>query len=222
MRYRAVILDVDGTLVDSNAAHAAAWAEALAQFGRAVPFDAIRCRIGKGGDKLLKELTGVARESDEGRAIADRRRELFVSRYLPSLQPTPGAGDLLARLHAEGRKMIVASAAEASELEGLLARVPGADLIDTVTPSHEVDRSKPDPDIVDAAIARSGIEKEGAIMIGDTPFDIDAAARSGIPSIAFLSGGWTRETLSGALSVYEHPADLLSRYEHSPLADELP
>src|SRR5262245_54572238 len=118
--YRAVIFDVDGTLVDSNDAHAQAWVEALAESGRHVAFSRVRPLIGMGGDKLLPEVSGVAADSKEGERIASRRGEIFLRRCVPGLQPTRGARELIRRLHDEGLKLYVASSAKDEELQPLL------------------------------------------------------------------------------------------------------
>jgi HAD superfamily hydrolase (TIGR01509 family) len=217
MRYPVVIFDVDGTLVDSNDAHAAAWVDTFKAFGRPVPFDAIRSRIGMGGDKLLDELAGIDIDSAQGQAMSTHRRKLFERDYLPTIQPTRGARELIARLHAAGHMLVVASSAQGDELDALLRIVDEAAVFAHTTSSDDAERSKPDPDIVQAAIARTGRPSSDAIMIGDTPYDVAAAKRCGIPAIALLSGGWTPEPLADAVAIFDDPADLLARYELSPL-----
>jgi HAD superfamily hydrolase (TIGR01509 family) len=220
--YRAVIFDVDGTLVDSNDAHAQAWVEALSEHGRHVEFTRVRPLIGMGGDKLLPEISGLAADSREGEAISERRAEIFRQRFLPRLQPTRGARELLVCLHDQRLKLYVASSAKAEELQPLL-RVADADkYMEATTSSDDADRSKPDPDIVSAALRRAGVPKTDAIMIGDTPYDVEAALRAGISVIALRSGGWPDRDLQGALAVYDDPADLLNHYELSPFKRPAP
>jgi HAD superfamily hydrolase (TIGR01509 family) len=222
--FRAVIFDVDGTLVDSNDAHARAWAEAMAENGWPIPVERIRPLIGMGGDKLLPQLTGIEVESPEGKAMSTRRGEIFRARYLPVLKPTRGAESLLERLHDAGMQLVVASSAVADELEDLL-RVAGAtQWIKTTTSSDDAERSKPDPDIVQAALDTTNHRADAVVMIGDTPYDVTAAARAGIGTIALRSGGWTDSALAGALAVYQDPQDLLDHYNDSPfgLADRTP
>jgi HAD superfamily hydrolase (TIGR01509 family) len=215
---RGVILDVDGTLVESNDAHAHAWVEALAEQGIQVPFELVRPLIGMGGDKLLPCVAGIEEDSAKGMKISERRREIFEERYLPSLRATPGANELLRRMHAEGLKLAVASSAKEDEL-GPLLRVCGADkLIERKTSSDDADRSKPDPDIVHAALGRLGLPPGEVVMLGDTPYDLESAERAGVPLIAVRCGGWKDEDLAGALAVYNDPADLLAHYDSSPLA----
>jgi HAD superfamily hydrolase (TIGR01509 family) len=216
MRYPTVIFDVDGTLVDSNDAHAHAWVEALAEFGRSVEFSRVRPLIGKGGDKLLPEVTGIDPESEEGKKISDRRGRILLDRYVPRLKPTRGARSLLEHLRADRRTLYVATSAKRDELEPLLEIAGAADLIEESTSSDDAENSKPDPDIVSAALRESGADRADAIMIGDTPYDVEAARRAGIDIIAFRSGGWDDRGLDGAIAVYDDPQDLLDQYDRSP------
>jgi phosphoglycolate phosphatase-like HAD superfamily hydrolase len=208
---RAILLDVDGTLVDSNDAHARAWVEALAEHGRAVAFGAVRRLIGMGGDKLLPRVSGLAEDSPEGERISARRRTIFLERYLPTLRPFPCVPELVARMRS-------ATSAKRSELEPLLAIAGVPELAADAVSSDDVDRSKPDPDVVAAALARAGCVPEEALLVGDTPYDIEAAARSGVGTIALRCGGWSDAELAAALAIYDAPADLLARYGTSPLA----
>jgi HAD superfamily hydrolase (TIGR01509 family) len=220
--YRAVIFDVDGTLVNSNDAHANAWVMALAERGRRVEFSRVRPLIGMGGDKLLPEVAGIAVDSPEGRAIDARRREIFLSEFLPHLKPTRGAKDLLEWLRDDRLALVVASSASKSELHDLL-RVAGAEkLMDSTTSSDDADRSKPDPDIVKAALDRTGCPPADVIMIGDTPYDVEAALRAGIAIIALRCGGWPDSELTGAVAIYTDPADLLDHYDLSPFRRPAP
>ena len=218
MPLHTVILDVDGTLVDSNDAHARAWVEALAEHGRTVPFDRVRPLIGMGSDKLLPEVAGVDRESDEGKAIAERRKAIFHERHLPRVRACPGVRELLERMRREGLELVVASSAEREELEPLLERAGAADLTGAETSSDDAERSKPDPDIVRAALERSGRAPDEVLMLGDTPYDLEAAGRAGVGVVALRCGGWGDADLDGAVAVYDDPADLLARFEDSPLA----
>jgi HAD superfamily hydrolase (TIGR01509 family) len=223
MLYTAALLDIDGTLIDSNDAHAQAWVQALETFGRRVQFARVRPLIGMGGDKVLPELTGIDAESDEGQAISARRSEIFRRDFVPRLQPTRGAKRLVAFLRDEGLRIVVATSAKADEVTELL-RVAGAeDLIDASSSSDDADRSKPDPDIVRAALRRGRSAASESIMIGDTPYDIEAAARAGLPAIALRCGGWWGDdALAGAAAIYDDPEDLLTRFDRSPFRRTLP
>lgn len=219
MSTRAIILDVDGTLVDSNRAHAFAWVDALAEAGFKADFQRVLRMIGMGGDKLLPRATGgVSEDSAEGRRITVRRAEIFKDRYLPMLRPTPGALELVRRLKRDGFALAVASSARRDELAGLLKIASAEDLLPAATSSDDADESKPDPDIVIAALERVQAEKDQAVMIGDTPYDIEAARRAGIRIIAVRCGGWEDLDLRGADAIYESPADLLVHFAGSIVA----
>jgi HAD superfamily hydrolase (TIGR01509 family) len=206
---RGVIFDVDGTLVDSNDAHARAWEEAFRDEGHTVPYEKIRPLIGMGGDKLVPAVTGWPEDDPRAEQVGKRRGEIFRKRYLPHVQAFPGARELVATLKGAGLKLAVASSAEKQELEPLLERAGAADLIEHKASSDDAHRSKPDPDIVHAALQRLGLPKTDVVMIGDTPYDVEAATRAGIAAIAFRSGGWGDESLKGAREIYDGPADLL-------------
>jgi len=214
--YQAVIFDVDGTLVDSNDAHAQAWAMAMTMSGRRVEFSRVRPLIGMGGDKLLPEVTGLSIESPEGKAIADKRREIFAREFLPHLRPTRGAQRLLETLRDQGKALFVASSAEKDELDDLLKVAGATTFIESTASSDDAERSKPDPDIVAAALERSGCPATEAIMVGDTPYDVEAALAAGIEIIGLRSGGWSDAELRGAVAIYDDPADLLEHYDLSP------
>ncbi len=208
-----MIFDVDGTLVDSNDAHARAWVQAFTEQGMTVAYERVRRAIGMGSDKLMPTVAGIEEDSDEGKKIAARRKTIFKEIWLPRLQPLPGAHDLVERLVQDGFTTAVASSASESELRPLLDVAGVADLIPTRTSSDDAARSKPDPDIVSAASARAGCPRERTVMIGDTPYDVEAATRASIPIIALTCGGWTSEELRSASAVYADPADVLAHYE---------
>jgi HAD superfamily hydrolase (TIGR01509 family) len=215
---RGVLLDIDGTLIDSNEAHARAWVDALAETGRAVDFERVLGLIGQGGDKLVRELVHVPRFSAEGEALSSRRKELFLARYCPQVRALPGARALLARIRDAGMVTVVATSAEADELEALLAQGDFADLIDVRATSDDADRSKPDPDIIDAALRRAHLSPREAALVGDTPWDVEAARRASVPVVALRSGGWNDAALANAAAIYDDPADLVAHFAESPLA----
>src|SRR5688572_20896688 len=188
-----VLLDVDGTLIDSNDAHARSWSETLKEFGRDVPAERVRPLIGMGGDKLLPMLLGVESESDAGRAFSERRAKIFRERYVPHLQTTPGAKEVVKRLRAEGFRMIIATSAREEELNAMLEQVGLDDLIEQKTSANDAESSKPDPDIIKAALEKANLAPRTAILLGDTPYDIEAAARASVPTVALLCGGWDTE-----------------------------
>lgn len=215
---RGLLLDLDGTFLDSNDAHALSWVDAFEASGIQVPFEKVRKLIGMGGDKLLREAAGLEESSNEGQEISARRASLFVKQYLPSLRPFPGGRDLLQRALERGLRLVVATSATGGELEKLLRQAQIEDLIDKAATSSDAERSKPDPDIVEAAILRSGLRAGELLMIGDTPYDVAAAKRAGVDTVAVCSGGWKEQELRGAVAVYEDVRALHRDFDHSPLA----
>ncbi|AMV23335.1 Pyrophosphatase PpaX [Gemmata sp. SH-PL17] len=214
---RGVLLDIDGTLVESNDAHAHAWVKALSESGRVVAFETVRPLIGMGGDKLLPKVCGLDAESREGKTIGDRRAAIFLSEYLPKLRACHGAEELLRQLKARGLKLGVASSAKKDELDPLL-KVCGADrVIETATSSDDAERSKPDPDIVHAALGEIGLAPDEVALLGDTPYDVEAARKAGVRVIALRCGGWSDIDLR-ADAVFDDPADLTRHLNQSPLA----
>jgi HAD superfamily hydrolase (TIGR01509 family) len=217
---KGVIFDIDGTLVDSNDAHAQSWVDTFSEAGYDVPFDAVRPLIGMGADKLLPRTAGIRHDSEEGKKLIERRSKIFREHYLPRLRPFDGSRDLVLRIRSDGLKTIVATSAKDEELDGLLKAAGVDDLMGEKATASDAKRSKPDPDIVEAAIDESGIAPDYLVMIGDTPYDIEAAAKADVRTIGFRSGGWTDEALKGAVEVYDGPADLLAHYESSLIGRE--
>jgi HAD superfamily hydrolase (TIGR01509 family) len=216
-RYRAVILDMDGTLIDSNDAHVQAWVEALRANGREVTEKDIRPWIGMGGDNLLPAAVKIDKESEEGKKISDERGEIYKSRFLPHLKPFPEVRPLLERMKKDGLKLIVATSSPEDEVGKAVEIVGVGDLLEDVTSASDAGKSKPDPDVVKAALDRLKLPAEDVVMLGDTPYDIQAAGKIGIDVIAFRSGGFEDKDLEDAIAIYDGAADLLARYDDSPL-----
>ena len=208
MRFDGIVFDVDGTLVDSNDAHAAAFVEAFGQFGFRVAFEEVRRLIGEGSDKLIPRLIG---RYDE--ALAERKKAIFMAGYLPSVRPFPAVDTLLQKLRAMDLRLAVASSAAQDELEALLDIAQARDYFAVVTDSDDAERSKPDPDIVLAALDRLRLAAERCVMVGDTPYDAAAARRAGLAFVGVRCGGWLDADLQPALRVYDDPADLLERLD---------
>lgn len=216
---RGLLIDIDGTLIDSNGAHTTAWLEALHEAGYTVTFEQVRPLIGMGSDKLLPELTGLAEDDPAAIALVEGKKRHF-ERLLPSLRPFAGTRPLLERLRAEGLALVVATSAGSEEAAALLAQAGVADLMSEQTSSTDAGNSKPDPDIVQSALRKGGLRPETALMLGDTPYDIEAARRAGVGTIAVRCGGWWDDrALGGAIAIYDDPADLLARLPESPLGD---
>ena len=218
-RDQAVIFDVDGTLVDSNDVHARTWVETFAELGFRVPYDTVRKMIGMGGDKLVPAALQLRDDDPRVERIGERRSQLFLETGLARVRALPGSRELVVALDRRGFRLAVASSAKREELAPLLEIAGVADLIDIETSSSDAERSKPDPDIVAAALRRLALPREDVVMIGDTPYDLEAAARAGIGCIAFRSGGWDDASLARAIAIYDGPADLLRRLDESPLRD---
>lgn len=213
-----VILDVDGTLVDSNDAHARSWVDAMGEFGYRVAFEKVRPLIGMGGDKVLPETIHVSKDSEKGQQISKRREEIFKEKYLPNVRVFPKARELLEEMRRRGLKLAVASSAKPDELKALLKLVGAQDLIEEQTSSGDVQRSKPDPDAVHVTLKRLGFPANEVVMLGDTAYDIEAAQKVHVGTIALRCGGWKDRDLAGAIAIYNDPADLLANYDISPLA----
>ncbi len=214
---RGVLLDIDGTLLDSNDAHAQAWVEVFGEFGKAVRFEEVRRLIGMGGDRLMPKVSGIEADSELGEKISKRRRASFLENYLPKLRPFPKVRELLKELRRRDLTLVIATSAAAEELKPLLKQAQVLDLIDAKTSSGDAEESKPAPDIVEAAIQRSGLGAKELVMLGDTPYDVTASSRAGIPCIAVRSGGWNDADLREAIAIYEDVADLLAHLDESPL-----
>jgi phosphoglycolate phosphatase-like HAD superfamily hydrolase len=212
---RGVLLDLDGTLLDSNDQHARSWVDALREHDVLVDLPEIRRLIGTGGDKILAQVN-VEEDSERGRLIKARRKVLFRERYFPSCKPFPGSRDLVARMREEGLKIGVATSSEKDDLNALLHVIGIHTLIDEAATSSDAKQSKPDPDIVVAAAQRTGLAPELLLMLGDTPYDVEAAAGAGIRAVAFRCGGWNDEELAGAVAIYDGPCELLALYDSSP------
>ena len=167
---------------------------------------------------FFRSSRGTDDESELGKRITETKRAILRERYLPELRPLRGARQLLEHLRERGLKLVVASSASGDELDQLLEAAEVDDLIHGATSSDDAENSKPAPDIVEAAVRRSGLPKDRLIMIGDTPYDVQAARHAGVGIVALRSGGWSDRDLEGALAIYDDPADLLANLASSPLA----
>lgn len=213
-----VILDIDGTLLASNSAHAHAWFDALADFGWDVPLVRLQYLIGMGGGRVLHVLYPQMNEEEGiGKVIATRRRHIFMGHYAPTLQPTPGARALVEHLLHGGTRVVVGTSASQAELDVLLQRAGVSDLITEAVTAADVAKSKPSPDVVSACLHKLGLPPSQVGMVGDTPYDIEAARRGKVTPIAVRSGGWQDDELEGA-AIYDNPADLLAHFADSPIA----
>lgn len=219
-----VLLDIDGTLLDSNDAHAASWSDAFHAYGYRIPKGEVRPMIGMGGDKIMATLVpGLAPDDGRlGQKITERRARIFLADYLPGLKPTRGARELLRNLIERGCTLVVATSAKGDELNKLLRQAEIADLIEHAATSDDAEESKPDPDIIEAALRKAKSPASAAVMIGDTPYDIISANRAGVRIIAVRCGGWREPDMSAAEAVYDDPADILAHMDAEPLTRLFP
>lgn len=216
---RAVLFDIDGTLIDSNELHVTAWVQAFAEAGHPVEAAAVRQQIGKGGDNLVPAL--LPRLSDtEQKALDDGHGRLFKQLFLDRAQPFPHAADLLRRTRDAGRTVVLASSASAQELDHYVALLGVGDVVDATTSIDDVGTSKPAPDIFATALDKAGVPAAEAVAVGDTPWDVRSAGDAGIGTVALLSGGFAREDLeaAGADAIYDDATQLLAHFPESPLA----
>jgi HAD superfamily hydrolase (TIGR01509 family) len=218
---KAVIFDVDGTLVDSNDFHIAAWQEAFRCYGKELTYRELHSQMGKGGDQLMPVF--LSREELElfGSELEKLRVDLFTRKYLPRVKPFPKVRELFQRIKADELRIALASSAKKEELEGHMKNLRIEDLVDAFTSADDVQRSKPCPDVFQVALRRLGdVAPEEAIVVGDTPYDAIAARNAGMKAIGVLSGGFSEDSLRahGVIAVYRDVADLLEHYDESPLA----
>lgn len=217
-RFDAVLLDVDGTLVDTNRLHAQAWFDAFVEAGVDGGTVAdIQRLVGMGADNLIPAAVELDHESAKGRRLSERRAAIFEEHYLPTVRPTVGARELAEALRDRGFRLAVASSAKDDEVRGLLDTVGLRWLADRAVGGNEVKESKPEPDVIEKALVEVGVPAERTVLIGDTPYDVEAATRAGVAMIGLRCGGWDDIALKGAIAVYEHPADLLRQLDGSPL-----
>ncbi|HEV2802571.1 MAG TPA: HAD family hydrolase [Pyrinomonadaceae bacterium] len=217
---KAVIFDVDGTLVDSNDLHVEAWQVAFKGCGKEVAFEELHEQMGKGGDQLMPVFCSREELDKFGEELERSRTQLFASDYLPRVRPFPKVRELFERIKADGLRIALASSAKEEELEQHKRNLRIEDLLEAATSADDAERSKPHPDIFQAALGGiKGVAPAEAVVIGDTPYDAMAAAKAGMRTIGLLSGGFTEEALraAGVVEIYEDVADLLERYDESLL-----
>jgi len=217
---KAVIFDIDGTLVDSVDLHAQAWKEAFRHFGKDIPYQQIRHQIGKGGDQLMPVFFTHEELDEFGKRMEKFRGELFKREFLPRVRPFPRVRELFQRIKEDGKKIALASSAKDEEIEIYKKLLRIEDLVHEEASADDAEKSKPYPDIFRAALDRLGdVRPAEAIAVGDTPYDVDAAGQLRIKTIGMRCGGFPVAELiaAGCIAIYDEPADLLARYEESVL-----
>jgi HAD superfamily hydrolase (TIGR01549 family) len=213
----AAILDIDGTLVDSNYQHALAWYRALRRFGITREIWRLHRLIGMGGDHLVEEIAGAEVERRDGEAIRSAEQELF-GEMIEEIAALPRALDLLRELHRDGRRVVLATSAQQWQVDHYLDLLDARGHVDGWTTADDVEATKPDPDLVEAALAKAG--GGPAVMIGDSTWDCIAAERAGIGTLAVLTGGFSRDELleAGASAVFESLDELIEHLAETPLS----
>jgi len=218
---KAVLFDVDGTLIDSNDFHVAAWVEALREVGQHIAADKIHAQIGKGGDNLLPALFDADFVDAHGEALDARHGEIFKTRYMDRVRPFPDVRPLFERIAGDGVTIMLASSGSKEEVAHHLELIGCADLVTATTSTDDAEHSKPDPDIFAAALGKLGdVKPEKALVVGDSPYDMQAAKTLGMQTIAVRCGGFSDDVLrdAGADALYDDPSDLLARFDTSVLA----
>ena len=212
----AAILDVDGTLVDTNYQHTLAWYRAFRQHGIVLPIWRIHRHIGMGGDQLVESLAGEEVESEQGEDLRSAEKALYMA-LIDEVEPLAGARDLIVDLKDAGHSVVLASSAKPDEVDHYLDLLDARELVDGWTTSGDVEATKPEPDLVQAAIDKAGSDE--AVMVGDSTWDCEAAKRAGIETIAVLTGGFSEQELrdAGASVVFESIEDLRKRLSETPL-----
>ena len=218
---RAVIFDVDGTLVDSVDYHARAWDEAFQHFGYDLKFDAIKQEIGKGGDFILQDLLSQSDYAEHGQAINQYRQQYFQDHFLEQVQPFSGVRSLFQQLRHNNIAIVLATSAEKDLAEHYQTLLKVTDFIDGIVCSADVDQAKPNPDVFKAALEKfeNNFAPPEVIVVGDSPYDAEAAGKLALRAIGVLSGDFAETQLkkAGCIAVYEDVADLLMHYSASPL-----
>lgn len=212
----AAILDVDGTLVDTNYHHTLAWQRAFREHGVSLPAWRVHRHIGMGGDQLVEALAGDRVEADSGDAIRDAEKRLY-GELIGEVEPIEGATELIAELKARGHTVVLASSAKSDEVEHYLDLLDAREVADAWTTSADVEATKPEPDLVLAALEKA--HDLTAVMVGDTTWDVEAAARAEVKTVALLTGGFAEAELrkAGAAAVFESPAALRASLDNTPL-----
>jgi len=211
----AFIFDIDGTLIDSNNFHAEAWQKALAEKGFEIPFEKLRPQIGKGADTLLPEFLSKQEIEDYGDEIAERRGEIFKKEYLNRVKPFPRVRELFEKIKADGIKIALASSSNEDEVEAYKKIANIEDLVEKATSADDAEKSKPEPDIFQAALRLLGNPKpESVLVVGDTPYDAEAATKAKLRTIGVLCGGFSEKDLreKGCIEIYQNPISLLESY----------
>ncbi len=212
----AFIFDVDGTLIDSNDFHARAWQKAFEKYGKNISFERIRPHIGKGADTLLPEFLTETEIEEFGDELADLRGKIFKKEYLNRVKPFPKVRELFRKIKDDGKRIALASSANEDEVEAYKKIADIEDLVEKSTSADDAEKSKPEPDIFEAALKLLGNPAfETVLVVGDTPYDAEAATKAKLKIVGVLCGDFPEKDLreKGCVNIYQDPADLLENYE---------
>ena len=216
---RALLCDIDGTLVQSNWLHARAWKDALGELGLNIEVEELRRQIGKGGDELIPVFVPWWRQKHVEEPLKELRKFIFQTDYLHQVQPIARVRELLLRLKDAGIRLALASSASKEDLQTYKGLAHIGDLIEEETSADDADHSKPHPDIFQATLERLKLRPTEALALGDTPYDAEAAGKAGVWTIGVTTGGWSPEDLlaAGCIEVYQDVGDLLDHFDESAL-----
>lgn len=217
---KAVIFDVDGTLLDSNAAHAESFFHAFKKYGKEVPLQELGCLIGMGAEDILEKYLSKSEIEEFGEDLKEYRKKVFLEEYLPQLKTFPKLRELFEKIKSDKKQIALASSAGEDELEKYREKLGISDLYEEETNADDAEEAKPHPDIFQAAMRKlKGVKKSEAIVVGDTPYDAIAAKKAGLRVIGVTSGGWSRERLlsEGCAEVYPDIAEIFDEYENSAI-----
>ncbi len=217
----AIIFDIDGTLIDSVDAHAEAWVVAFKQFGYTVGFEEMKQKIGKGGEFVIEDVFSPEEVEAKGEQIHSFRSQYYHDNFLKQVQPLPKVRELFERIREDGLRILLATSAQPESAEHYIELLGVKDLIEGCTTTGDVKKAKPNPDIFETVLAKlDGITADQVIVVGDSPYDAEAAAKAFLQTVGVLTGGFSEEQLksAGCIAIYKDPADLLAYYTDSPLS----
>jgi HAD superfamily hydrolase (TIGR01509 family) len=214
---KAALLDVDGTLIDSNYHHALAWFRAFRRHDIVLPLWRIHRAVGMGGDQLVPALVGPELDKEQGDEIRAARDEIYTGGLIDEVSALEGAHELIAELKERGLQVVLASSSPRDELERYLDLLDARELTDAWTTKDDVEATKPEPDLILAALEKA--QTESAVMVGDTPWDVEAASKAGVETLCVITGGWSKQELreAGAVAVFESVDELCQRLEETTL-----
>ena len=213
---KAVIFDIDGTLIDSNAEHAESFVEVFKEYGKTVAPGELKCLIGMGADDILKKYLSETEIEEFGEQLKERRKNIFLEKYFPALKTFPKLRQLFEKIGEDGKQIALASSASEEELEKYKKLLKIDDLYEEETNADDAQNAKPEPDIFLAAFEKlKNVEKKEVLVIGDTPYDAEAAVKAKLEMIGVNSGGWSTEELlkAGCTKVYKDLEEIFVRYD---------